>query len=63
MFEILSGAVLVIGILVLVLRQINQYEGGVMFTMGKFVGVKQPGWRVNEALKHMAADQRGETQN
>ena len=28
------------------LRQINQYERGVMFTMGRFTGVKNPGWRI-----------------
>src|SRR3989338_1130373 len=28
------------------LRQINQYERGVMFTMGRFSGIKEPGWRV-----------------
>lgn len=28
------------------LRQINQYERGVMFTMGRFAGVKNPGWRI-----------------
>lgn len=27
-------------------RQINQYERGVMFTLGKFTGIKQPGWRI-----------------
>ena len=28
------------------LRQINQYERGVMFTLGKFTGIKEPGWRL-----------------
>lgn len=28
------------------LRQINQYERGVVLTMGRFSGVKNPGWRV-----------------
>ncbi|HPA25709.1 MAG TPA: slipin family protein [bacterium] len=28
------------------LRQINQYERGVMFTMGKATGMKNPGWRI-----------------
>ncbi len=31
---------------VLFLRQINQYERGVMFTLGKFTGIKEPGWRL-----------------
>lgn len=32
--------------LIIFLRQINQYQRGVMFTMGKFTGIKQPGWKV-----------------
>jgi len=28
------------------LRQINQYQRGVMFTMGRFTGIKNPGWRL-----------------
>jgi len=28
------------------LRQINQYERGVMFTMGRYTGTKNPGWRI-----------------
>jgi regulator of protease activity HflC (stomatin/prohibitin superfamily) len=39
-----------IGIVLLVvlvsLRQINQYQRGVMFTMGRFTGLKEPGWRL-----------------
>lgn len=38
---------LVLLILVLVsIRQINQYERGVKFTMGKFTGIMEPGWRL-----------------
>jgi regulator of protease activity HflC (stomatin/prohibitin superfamily) len=32
-------------ILVLSLKQINQYERGVVYTMGRFAGIVQPGWR------------------
>lgn len=36
-----------LGILVLIsLKQINQYERGVMFTMGRFTGLKNAGWRI-----------------
>lgn len=31
---------------VVILRQINQYQRGVMFTLGKFTGIKGPGWRM-----------------
>ncbi len=34
-------------ILVLIsVRQINQYERGVRFTLGKFTGIMEPGWRI-----------------
>lgn len=28
------------------LRQVNQYERGVKFTMGRFTGMVEPGWRI-----------------
>lgn len=28
------------------LKQVNQYERGVMFTMGRYTGTRQPGWRL-----------------
>ncbi len=28
------------------LRQVNQYQRGVMFTMGRYSGIKEPGWRI-----------------
>lgn len=28
------------------LKQVNEYERGVMFTMGRFTGTKRPGWRL-----------------
>lgn len=39
----------IIGIIVLAtlfIRQINQYQRGVMFSLGKYTGTKNPGWRV-----------------
>jgi len=35
-----------IGIAVAVLRQVNQYEKGLMFTMGRFTGIREAGWRL-----------------
>ena len=29
-----------------ILRQVNQYERGVLFTLGKFTRVVEPGWRI-----------------
>ncbi len=28
------------------IRQVNEYQRGVMFTLGKFSGIKNPGWRL-----------------
>jgi regulator of protease activity HflC (stomatin/prohibitin superfamily) len=28
------------------LRQINEYERGVVLTMGRFTGIKEPGWKI-----------------
>lgn len=41
--KVLGG---IIVLAVIFLRQINQYQRGVMFTMGRFSGIKGPGWRV-----------------
>ncbi len=46
MFDFLTFIAIAIGVLVLILRQVNQYERGVMFTLGKFTGIKEPGWRL-----------------
>lgn len=37
---------LVLFVLLISLRQVNQYQRGVMFTMGRFTGIKGPGWRL-----------------
>ncbi len=38
---------IVIGIIVLIsIKQINEYQRGVMFTLGKYTGTKMPGWRL-----------------
>lgn len=39
--------IIVIGVLLLAfLKQVNQYERGVVFTMGRYSYVMQPGWRL-----------------
>ena len=40
-FFVFVGVVLLISI-----RQINEYQRGVMFTLGKYSGTKNPGWRL-----------------
>lgn len=41
---------IILGIVVVIvlssIRQINQYEKGVKFTLGKFTGLMEPGWRL-----------------
>ncbi|HOF44650.1 MAG TPA: slipin family protein [Candidatus Pacearchaeota archaeon] len=44
MIEIIIIAIIII--LLLSIKQINQYENGVKFTLGKFSGIMQPGWRI-----------------
>jgi regulator of protease activity HflC (stomatin/prohibitin superfamily) len=36
----------VVVVLLLSIRQINQYERGVRFTLGKFTSIMEPGWRL-----------------
>ncbi len=39
--------IIILIVLVLIsVRQINQYERGVKFTVGKYSGIMQPGWRI-----------------
>src|SRR3989338_8997393 len=42
----ISLIIFIVALLIISLRQVNQYERGVMFTMGRFSGVKNPGWRL-----------------
>ncbi len=37
---------IIVFIILISLRQINQYQRGVKFTMGRFAGVIKPGWRI-----------------
>lgn len=37
---------IVLFVLVISIRQINQYQRGVKFTFGKFTSVMEPGWRI-----------------
>ncbi len=36
----------VVFIILISLKQINQYERGVLFTMGRYQGIMSPGWRI-----------------
>lgn len=44
--EIFAFLPVAIVIAVIFIRQINQYERGVLFTLGKFSAIKEPGWRL-----------------
>lgn len=39
-------AIVVLAIIIVSIRQVNQYERGVKFTLGKFSSVMEPGWRL-----------------
>lgn len=43
---ILIAGVLVLGIILISIKQINQYQRGVLFTFGRFSKVLEPGWRI-----------------
>ena len=46
-FSLLSSLFFpVVILLVVMIKQIDEYERGVMFTMGKYSGMKKPGWRL-----------------
>ena len=37
----------IIGLIILIsIKQVNQYQKGVKFTFGKYVGLMEPGWRI-----------------
>lgn len=37
---------IVVGIVLISIRQINQYQRGVKFTFGRYSGIMEPGWRL-----------------
>ena len=38
--------IIIVGIVLASIRQINQYERGVKFAFGKYVSIMEPGWRI-----------------
>ena len=38
--------IIIVVIILSSIRQINQFEKGVKFQIGKFIGVREPGWRI-----------------
>lgn len=44
--EILILGVVLLVILVIMLKQIDQYQRGILFTMGRYSKTLQPGWRI-----------------
>ncbi|KKR25135.1 MAG: stomatin-like protein transmembrane protein, partial [Candidatus Peregrinibacteria bacterium GW2011_GWE2_39_6] len=47
MQDLLTFIVVVVGIIILIsIRQVNQYQRGVKFTLGKFTRIVEPGWRI-----------------
>ena len=46
LFTLLVLSPVFIAIIAALIKQINQYERGVRFTMGRFSGIMEPGWRI-----------------
>ena len=46
MNPILIVALVALGVVIASVRQINQYERGVRFALGKYTGIMEPGWRL-----------------
>lgn len=44
--EILVVLIILVVGLVVFLKQIDQYQRGILFTMGRYTGTKNPGWRI-----------------
>jgi regulator of protease activity HflC (stomatin/prohibitin superfamily) len=44
--EYLIAGAIVLLILIISIKQINQYERGLKFTLGRFTGIMNPGWRL-----------------
>lgn len=40
------AAVIALGVVIISIRQVNQYERGLKFTFGRFSGIMEPGWRL-----------------
>ena len=38
--------IVLLGVLIASIKQINQYQKGVKFTLGKYAGIMEPGWRL-----------------
>jgi regulator of protease activity HflC (stomatin/prohibitin superfamily) len=43
---VIFGLVAVVALLLLSIKQINQYERGLLFSFGRFVKILEPGWRL-----------------
>lgn len=47
MYELIIPLIVILVVLLpIVLRQVNQYERGILFTMGKYSKTVHPGWRI-----------------
>lgn len=44
--EILVLIIILVGLAIILLREVKQYERGVILTMGRFTSLQNPGWRI-----------------
>ena len=43
---LIFGGIGLVVVFFMFIRQVDQYERGVLFTMGRFTGLRNPGWRI-----------------
>lgn len=51
---LITIGVIVVAIILASIRQVNQYQRGVKFTMGRYTGIMMPGWRLVVPIFQMA---------
>lgn len=51
---IITAAIVIVALVLASIRQVNQYQRGVKFTMGKFSKIMVPGWRIVVPIFQMA---------
>lgn len=43
---LVPGGIILFALLIISIKEVKQYERGVKFTLGKFTGMAEPGWRI-----------------
>ena len=51
-YLIVIGAIVLVSLLAQTVKVVNQYERGVVLTLGRYTGTKQPGIRILVPIQH-----------